>query len=58
MGFVNGTGCSMQVEIFNEMEERGVPPDLCTFTTLIHGYCFEGRVKKALQCLTLCCTGV
>jgi pentatricopeptide repeat protein len=32
-------------EIFSEMEERGIPPDLCTFTTLIHGYCSEGNVE-------------
>jgi len=36
-------------ELFKEMVERGVFPDYYTLTTLIHGYCKDGNMSRALD---------
>merc|ERR1719498_1031778 len=39
--------------LFRDMCERGVTPDLITYSTVIKGYCVQGDLEQAIQLFTL-----
>lgn len=37
------------LEVLDSMVERGILPDVVTYTTLIAGYCKEGEMEEAMK---------
>jgi len=52
LNFVNRTFCVCQnaTQVIEEMEARGIKPNLKTYTTLIHGWARAAFPEKALKC--------